>query len=362
MLNRIITKINYWLAHRVWKLHPTPDVKILMSKSEQPYYHHVPHIADEKIKASYIESNQYWKHEEYIKLCTGKLFLDPQSGLLLDEQNQIIKDSIIIEHKALYPPALSYKNTKAANTKNIPEIVLFDYHKSTNYFHFYSDVMGKLLMINTQMPELKKLPLIVSEKIYNKKYFQFYLKNKEIASFNWYVQKSNEVIATEKAYLLQPMPYDNKYWQWIKSMARDYIQLQIPNKKIFIDRPRETGRHIENYKEIHELVKGYGYEIATLEGKNIEEQIALFSSASKLISIHGAGLTNLLFCENSTRVLEIMPDERISSHYYWVCEMLGLQYDCILGGKLEQNRLRYPKGRFYLDSMLMRKHLELLEH
>lgn len=361
MLERVVGKINYWLAPFVWKKEANPKVNAISYTSEKPFFDDVPTLMESAINQSYIESNRKYDHLEYIKECTGKYFIDPISGILINDKNELLQDSIIIDHKALYPFYLNYQQTKKKQVKKIPELIVFDYVKGDNYFHFYSDVLGKLYMIHTQLPHLKHLPLVIGEHMYRKKFFQFFLKHKEVSEFNWYVHKEDEVIETEKAYLLQPMPYDMKYWMWIKSLATPYIQPQQAGKKIFINRPPQTGRHIENHEQIHDLVKSLGYEIIDLENKSLEDQIAIFSSASNIISIHGAGMTNLLFCHPGAYVLEIMPDERISSHYYWLSQKFGLHYECILGGKLIQNRLLYPKGKFHLDAGKMKKYLELME-
>lgn len=358
MWNKIVGKIYYWLADYIWDKSTSENIEAFLFKSEKPFYDDIPILKDEEVKSSYITGNKRWDHLEYIKICRGKFFIDPQTGLLIDEENKILEDSIVIDHKALYPYYFSFKRKKAKNTKQIHEAILFDYIKGHNYFHFYSDVLGKLYMINNELPQLKHLPLLVAEELYHKRHFQFFLKLKPVSEFNWYVHKKNEIIEINTAYLLQPMPYDAKYWKWIRSICKQYILPQHPGKKIFINRPPATGRHIDNHKEIHQLVRRYGYEIVEMENKTIEEQIALFSSSSHIISIHGAGMTNLVYCHNNTQILEVMPNERISSHYYWVAKKLGLNYECILGGNLQQNRILYPKGKFYLDPERLQTYIE----
>ena len=40
---------------------------------------------------------------------------------------------------------------------------------------------------------------------------------------------------------------------------------------------------------------------------NFEDQIYIFNNAKIVISPHGAGLTNLIFCKKGTKILEFKP-------------------------------------------------------
>ena len=39
--------------------------------------------------------------------------------------------------------------------------------------------------------------------------------------------------------------------------------------------------------------------------KKFIDQVKIFNSAKLIVAMHGAGLTNLLFCKNKTKVIEI---------------------------------------------------------
>jgi capsular polysaccharide biosynthesis protein len=53
-------------------------------------------------------------------------------------------------------------------------------------------------------------------------------------------------------------------------------------------------------------------------------QILLFQSAEFVISPHGAGLANLLFCEPGTKVIELMPSVEVRPFFWLISEKLGL--------------------------------------
>lgn len=353
-------KINYWTAPYVWEKKPAGRLHILWENRTKPFLNHVPLVEEPLVKQKFLLDNKKWNHDEYIKKVSGNYLIDPRSGFLIDEDGCIIKESIVFDHYGIYPDKFQINN--AHKISYLPEVILFDHYWSLNYFHFYSDVIGKLFLINDKAPQLKNTPLIVSYKLSQTRQFKFFMQFEKIASFNWYIQQSDEIIKTSEAYLLQPMPYEKAYWQKIKEIAKPYLKSFDPDKKIFINRPPSTGRHISNFEKLRRVIIAEGYQIEEMENKTMEEQIALFSSAAIIVSIHGAALANLVYCDPRCKILEVMPQKRINTHYYWLSHVLGLaKYDCLLGDKLKVKRIFYPKGKFYLDAEKTKYYLEKMK-
>jgi hypothetical protein len=81
----------------------------------------------------------------------------------------------------------------------------------------------------------------------------------------------------------------------------------------------------------------YGLETFFLEDLNLFNQITLFKSAEVVVGIHGAGLTNLLWCNANTRVFEIFALNEMATQqkgltmYAKLAETLNLDYQPIYG-------------------------------
>lgn len=356
----VIRKINYWAAPYVWKKKPAGRLEVLWQDIQKPFKNAIPDLDDQDVVASIVRDNEKWEHKEYILKISGNLIIDPKSGFLIDTDGTIIRESIVFDHYGAYPEKLRLPSSRKIT--ELPEVVIYDHFWSKNYFHFYSDVFTKLHLINTKSTHLKKLPLIVSREISETRTFKFFSTLPVASEFNWYVQDAGEIIRTQKAHILQPMPYATAHWMWVKDLVKDYLKPFDPNKKIFINRPAKTGRYIANFEEIRPVLEEEGFEIAEMENKTIEEQIALLSSAGIVASIHGAAMANILFCDPRTKILEVTAAECVNSHYYWLATALGLQhYDCLTGTKMEVKRFLYPKGRFFLDPQKTREYLKKIK-
>lgn len=75
----------------------------------------------------------------------------------------------------------------------------------------------------------------------------------------------------------------------------------------FIDRSSSNSRNVLNLGEFNSFLQDYKIESIKLEDLSLAEQVQLFSGARLVLGVHGAGLTNIMFCKEGTDVVEILP-------------------------------------------------------
>jgi capsular polysaccharide biosynthesis protein len=85
-----------------------------------------------------------------------------------------------------------------------------------------------------------------------------------------------------------------------------------------------------NETEIVAYLKSQGFEVHTMDGKTIEEQVLLFNSASVIITPHGAALANLVFCDAGTKVLEFFSERFFSLSYIHISSLMNLDHSHII--------------------------------
>lgn len=76
-------------------------------------------------------------------------------------------------------------------------------------------------------------------------------------------------------------------------------------RRIFISREDSPKRCMTNEQDVIEILDKYGFEKVVLTGMTIKEQVELFSNCEAVVAAHGAGLTNIGFCQEDTLVVEI---------------------------------------------------------
>ena len=103
-------------------------------------------------------------------------------------------------------------------------------------------------------------------------------------------------------------------------------QIKPASRKIYINRNQARHRRILNEPELEQYLTGLGFESISLENMSIAEQASLMASAKVIISGHGAGLTNLVFCQQDSFVIELFEKDNIYPIYWGICNVLSLNY------------------------------------
>jgi len=82
----------------------------------------------------------------------------------------------------------------------------------------------------------------------------------------------------------------------------------VGKKRIYISRRDVKSRGVDNEDKLIELLALYGFEDIALDGLSVLQQMALFRDCEFVFAPHGAGLTNLIYCREGTKVVEFFSD------------------------------------------------------
>ncbi|GJL53517.1 MAG: hypothetical protein NPIRA02_06490 [Nitrospirales bacterium] len=99
-------------------------------------------------------------------------------------------------------------------------------------------------------------------------------------------------------------------------------------RKVYLSRSMAARRKIINEQEIGSFLCHEGFEFCVLEQLSFVEQVRLFQEAEIVVSPHGSGLANLVFCSPGTKVLELFP-ARATDAYFRLCVDMNLTYRCL---------------------------------
>ena len=110
----------------------------------------------------------------------------------------------------------------------------------------------------------------------------------------------------------------------------------IKGKKFFISRQNCGARNLINESDVAKKLKEYGYKMVDLNDMDILKQIRIFSRADTIISPTGSGLTNMVFCNPGTKIIEISPvynfdyENSLKFRFSQIANFLNLEYHRIL--------------------------------
>lgn len=107
------------------------------------------------------------------------------------------------------------------------------------------------------------------------------------------------------------------------------------SRKLFVSRAGMRQRQLTNEKALTDRLAGAGFETFVPSAQDHRAQVETFRSASIVVAVHGAALTNLVFCRPGTLVIEIFPSNHVKSTYCWLSNKLGLTYLSVMGTPID---------------------------
>ncbi len=102
-------------------------------------------------------------------------------------------------------------------------------------------------------------------------------------------------------------------------------------ENIYISRKYASRRRIVNEEEVANLLERYGFRRVFLESMSIVEQAALLRRAKNIVSPHGGGLTNIIFSQPGTKLIEIFSPYYINTVYWEISNQCQLDYYYLMG-------------------------------
>jgi len=144
---------------------------------------------------------------------------------------------------------------------------------------------------------------------------------------------------------------------WMPEWTCDFLQRSFlpadcppsrPHRRLYISRARASVRRLINEDQVVQALLPWGFERVYLETLSVQEQATLFAEAEAVVALHGSGLTNLVFCQPGTTVIELFSPEYVYPCYWLLANWRQLRYYYGLGAVPEGpffHRMLYPDAR-----------------
>lgn len=179
--------------------------------------------------------------------------------------------------------------------------------------------------------------------------------------------QANRLIATTPI-------YQSKFWgiQFLRESFLNDIKLSEDAKlehgktsRIYIVRENAPNRRsIINGDEVLNFLTNLGFKPVKLETMSLLEQVFLFSRADIIVAPHGAGLTNVIFCPITAKVIEFFNPGYVNPCYWKLCNQVGLKHYNLI----DQNKSSRPDEAYdnfvkdlFVDLHELKQLIEIVE-
>jgi len=267
------------------------------------------------------------------------------------------------EYKRRWPAPLEIPGTTA---------VLNTFAAGDNYYHWMFNLLPQLDLVrrSSLRDEVDRF-LVASQK----KSFQVDSLNLLNVAANQIIsQDEHPIVRCERLMIPAVVDYTshNNPPPWAchflrQSFLPHAVVPQLCAQRIFIDRSDAKYRRLLNLSEFAGILEEYGFTAIQLERYTFAEQVHLFARAEVIIGAHGAGLTNIVFCAQRAKVVEIFPTgfAKARSVYQQISAIVGLDYRYMYGNWVSEDVQRILQANdpvdFQLDPQELSQALQELE-
>ncbi len=221
------------------------------------------------------------------------------------------------------------------------------------YFHWIADSLTKLVALRNIT---KKFILLMPKELNS-------YQVDSLMAFNFveikYIDKNELFRASELTTIDLIAPTGNYNPKIVNDLRATFTKFcskfkiqKLISENLFVSRSRALSRNFENEKEIQFLLEKYNFQTIHFEDYSFYEQISIMKNCKIIISLHGSGLTNIIFGSENLNVVEIrVKNDCLNNCYFSLASALNQKYYYLLADE-------YQKGNLHLDYIYLDTFLE----
>lgn len=258
------------------------------------------------------------------QLSRCRIWFDNFNTVVWDQKGRIIKDAC----RGFFE-VVQYATSKQELIKLDGLTCVLGNRNSDNYYHWMNDVLPRLAVLQKSGVNISSIDHFIVSKL--KHAYQF----ETLAAFGidesrlTYIGKNVYFSCDEcvlASYGSNTLGLGQGAWNpaFLKmSFLTNYDNES--NKKIYISRADSSTRGIENEACLKIYLKSIGFICIQLESMSVRAQAKLFNSASVILGPHGAGLSNIAFCNPDTTIIELYKDH-IAPCFWTISQAMGFRH------------------------------------
>lgn len=252
--------------------------------------------------------------------------LDSPSGLVFTD-GQVVSQSGLGYRSAqdaafITGASLRYARSDGSRS-SLPHLASLG--RTDNYYHFMIEALPRILAIQSIQPSVT---FIAGGGVPS-----FAQAALEACGINWEeFSPSRSVYRASHIWTATP---PELWWpslgavRLIRNAFPSKTQVSLREECVYVSR-QGAARSPANESELEFGLRDLGFDVVQLEDLTLQEQVSMLSTASVVIGMHGAGLTNIAFMNEDQSVLEIAYEDYWYPCFMRLATVRNLNYELIL--------------------------------
>lgn len=265
-------------------------------------------------------------------------------GSVVDNSNKVYSELTYFPWGNKFHPVISFPFL-GKRLKNIEKaIFIVTPEASNNFYHWHLDLVPRLVMCKMLIEDFSSRHIIIHSKLkkYEKEFYEYLGIDPEkiICLNNYNVLPVSDLIVPKYtfdydrqiySYVDNSTKWKNNIFNYVKKNVFK-IDATIENQTlVYLQRGENNrfGRNLIGEDKIIPLLKKIGFEIYNPIHYSIKEQAEIISNAKCVVSIHGAAMSNIVYCKENTLIIELKSPFNLPNCFSNISRNFGLRYESI---------------------------------
>ena len=298
-----------------------------------------------------------------VSITNGRINLNPWSFITKD-------DKLLFKESSCYGPVpedhMVFRSIKLPKIHRLEGKTLF-LSSRNNYWHLLADELCDLSLLTESGINLNEFDQIVFEKssfITGKELQEIFgLNQVNQVSLNKFLHiECEELFFFTGTFCLSKHALSLVKNKIKSSLEQSSSKSGKSSKRIVVSRGSSTTRRWLNENKCMELLDSLDFKLIDPSKLSLAQQVDAFSNADIILGPHGAGLSNIMFCNSRTKVIEIRAQEQGGEYssatcYETLSSNFGIEHHTFHCLSRKRNELR---GRSIEDADLVPDPMKLM--
>lgn len=251
------------------------------------------------------------------------------------------------------------------NKANLPNAIWVMNAGTSNLFHWLFDILQKLEFLENSAFEAIKPNFKV---IMPNQRPQFMTETLKPFNLDYFMPEGGQLVKIEKMILLPNIAPTGNFRVDMVNKVRAKLKkhfsatLDPANvvKRVYITRKNAKFRKIINENDIFPMIIKNGFQVVDMDELPFGKQVEIMLNSEMLISLHGAGLSHMMWMIDGAKVMEVRA--RGDSHnncYFSLASDLDFKYYYALADRVEPYKLTQISN-FIIDKNEFAKNLKAM--
>jgi capsular polysaccharide biosynthesis protein len=291
----------------------------------------LPSTIDPKVHAEFFrEATRIMRAAGVATIDNGRVLTS--TGTVIGAPDDFIfdvSDTSETDRSAAHPLFLSARLPRVTRIEG-RVAVLTTHFASQNYSHWMFDLIPRLHLLRKSGLPYDKI-VVPCRTPYQSESLQLLgIERAEmIDDLDLHIEASKLIVPSLPGLIANPQSWACRY---LRDSFLKHVQGDRKRRRILISRDKAgVTRRVTNEGDVFGLLRKFGFERVFLEDLALLEQVQLFRDAEFVVSPHGAGLTNLVFCRQGSSIIELFSPNYVNVIYWSLANQVGLNYGYLRG-------------------------------